>query len=359
MDERVYQFRVGVLVLTTLITAAILVLLFGELPAFFQGRYPVEIHFTDATGISEDTPIRMSGILIGRVQTVRFADQEGTEGVIVSAGIDRGITLYENQVCRLSSSLLGDAELQFVAGNNPDLPKTPVEPGHLFPGVAASDPLSVISHLEGDLSEAIQSIANTSDQVGQLANQVNGLLETNGDQFTRIVNKAESTLDSINTLVLGVNDVVDDPARRDKLKQALDELPTLLTDMQSAIDGFKTTIDTADRNLKNLEGFTQPLGERGEELIAKVDSSFSRLDVLLGEFAELGKALNNPQGSLGQLLNNPDLYQHVNQAAANIDQLTREMRPILYDVRVFTDKIARHPEELGVSGALHRSSGLK
>jgi hypothetical protein len=28
-------------------------------------------------------------------------------------------------------------------------------------------------------------------------------------------------------------------------------------------------------------------------------------------------------------------------------------------VRVFTDKIARHPEELGVSGALHRSSGLK
>jgi phospholipid/cholesterol/gamma-HCH transport system substrate-binding protein len=111
--------------------------------------------------------------------------------------------------------------------------------------------------------------------------------------------------------------------------------------------------------LKNLEGFTQPLGERGDELISKVDRGFERLDVLLAEFAELGKALNNPNGSLGQLLNKPDLYQHINQAAENIDYLTRELRPILRDARVFTDKIARHPEELGVRGALHPSSGLK
>jgi len=359
MDERVYQFRVGVMVLTTLIIAAILVLLFGELPAYFKGRYPIYIHFPDATGVGEDTPIRASGILIGRVENIRFADQEGTEGVIITAGIDQNITLFENQVCKLSTSLLGDAELQFVQSKDPHLSKKPLQPGTLLAGVTASDPLSVISNLEGDLSGAIRSIADTSDQVGRLAGQVNSLLEANGDQFTRIVTKAETSLDTINTLVSGMNELVDDPQRKERLKQAIDDLPTLLSDMHQAIDGFKVTIDTADRNLKNLEGFTQPLGERGDELIAKVDSGFSRLDVLLAEFAELAKALNNPNGSLGRLLNSPDLYQHVNQAAENIDCLTREMRPIVADLRVFTDKIARHPETLGVRGAIRPNSGLK
>ena len=43
----------------------------------------------------------------------------------------------------------------------------------------------------------------------------------------------------------------------------------------------------------------------------------------------------------------------------NVRKLTQELRPIVDDVRVFTDKIARHPEQLGVRGALDRRPGLK
>ena len=56
----------------------------------------------------------------------------------------------------------------------------------------------------------------------------------------------------------------------------------------------------------------------------------------------------------------PALFEAaVAQAAANVNNLTRELRPIVDDVRVFTDKIARHPEQLGVRGALDRRPGLK
>ena len=70
-------------------------------------------------------------------------------------------------------------------------------------------------------------------------------------------------------------------------------------------------------------------------------------------------AEQSQQGSLGQLLNNPELYQHLNRAAKNIDELTRQLKPILDDARVFSDKIARHPETLGVRGAIQRSPGIK
>jgi hypothetical protein len=38
---------------------------------------------------------------------------------------------------------------------------------------------------------------------------------------------------------------------------------------------------------------------------------------------------------------------------------SRAKSTIVDDVRVFTDKIARHPEQLGVRGAIDRRPGLK
>jgi phospholipid/cholesterol/gamma-HCH transport system substrate-binding protein len=58
-------------------------------------------------------------------------------------------------------------------------------------------------------------------------------------------------------------------------------------------------------------------------------------------------------------MSDPDLYQNLNKAAQNIAQITCELRPIVSDARVFADKIARHPELLGVRGAIQRSPGTK
>ena len=54
-----------------------------------------------------------------------------------------------------------------------------------------------------------------------------------------------------------------------------------------------------------------------------------------------------------------ELYDNLNGAAANIEELSRQLRPILNDARVFTDKIARHPERLGVRGAMQKHIGIK
>ena len=90
MDERVIQFRVGVMVLAALIITAILVLLFGELPAMVRGTYTVYMHFPEAHDVSADSPVRKSGILIGRVTSVEFAEGGG---VLVTAKIRDEITL--------------------------------------------------------------------------------------------------------------------------------------------------------------------------------------------------------------------------------------------------------------------------
>ena len=63
--------------------------------------------------------------------------------------------------------------------------------------------------------------------------------------------------------------------------------------------------------------------------------------------------------TFGKLMHDRELYDNINQAAANIEELSRSLRPVVNDARVFTDKIARHPELLGVRGAMQRNTGTK
>ena len=102
------------------------------------------------------------------------------------------------------------------------------------------------------------------------------------------------------------------------------------------------------------------MGERGEIIVANVEQSTKSLEMMLAQLAELSQRLENPEGTVGQLINNPDLYQKLDRAATNIEEITRKLRPIIDDARVAADKIARNPNRLGVQGALdRRRSGTK
>ena len=69
--------------------------------------------------------------------------------------------------------------------------------------------------------------------------------------------------------------------------------------------------------------------------------------------------MNAEDGSMRRFASDPELYENLNLSAAALSNLVQNLDPIVRDVRVFTDKVARHPELLGVSGALRASSGLK
>jgi phospholipid/cholesterol/gamma-HCH transport system substrate-binding protein len=392
MDERVIKFRVGVMVLATLIIAGILILLFGDARSLVRSSYTLHMHFSDAPGVTEGTPIRKSGILIGRVTKVQFADQGG---VNVAAKIDGNVVLYRNEVPQVSGSLLGgDVVIQFIRrGKLPPNERPPAETtssppetrtsatqptattrqiamgaekpedrlrdGDYIEGSVAPNVFQVFSSMEGDLGTAITSLTNAGDEVGKLAARVNNLLEANDEQITRIVGKTEQTLDAFQRAMGHFDDLFGSDEVRENLRKSIEGLPELLTDTRSAMGTIRTTVESVDRNLRNLEGLTGPLGERGEEIVGRVDESVARLDDLLGVLSEFGRNLNSGEGSLGRIMRDPELYQHLNATARNLEQITCQLKPILADARVFSDKIARHPEVLGVRGAIQKSPGTK
>jgi phospholipid/cholesterol/gamma-HCH transport system substrate-binding protein len=387
MDERIMQFRVGVVVLAVALIAGFLTLLFGHLPASLLHRtYTVYIEFPSATGVAVDTPVRKSGILIGRVTKVELIGAQ-QERVRVTVAVDQDYKILRSDTVRIAVSLLGDAELQVVPGADADkqtnvrappaerdprrgqfVPiadkadkqaNTPVEPGETIHGNVANNPLQSMSNLEPEMSRAARSLTTASDQVNKLAADIDKLVGNNNEQFDRLLNKTERSLDMLQKTMASLDSIIGDPEANAKLRQSIAEMPTTLKQAQDALTSISRTSARAERNLENMEGFTKPLGERGEAIINNADQSVRRLDELLGQMQQFSRQLNSREGSLGQLMYNPQLYQNLNEASTNINELSRQLKPILNDARAFSDKIARHPELLGVHGALQQSTGIK
>jgi len=366
MNERVMQFRVGVMVLATLLISGILILLFDGLPAIGVPKYVVYIRFTEAPGVTDGTPIRKSGIRIGRVRTLQFAEDipdlaaANEDGVVVVAEIEPNRTVRTDEIPQIRSSLLGDAYIEFIRGRAPAPDARAYRAGEtIVNGRIATDPLQFLNNVEGDLAVTMKSLAGTSDEIGGLARKVNGILHNNDEQITRIVGKAESALDGINKAVAHMDQVVGDPQVQANIRQTAQQLPLALTDLREAVNSLKPSIQKADAILADVQGFTQPLGQKGPVLVESIERAAFKMDSVLGELDQFTKSINSSEGTIGRLINDPMLYESLNSVAMNVNDLTRDLRPILKDARVLSDKISRHPETLGVRGALFPNSGIK
>ena len=355
MDERTVQFRVGVMVLATIIILAILLLLFGDLRSIVKGTYTLYLDFPQAPGITADSPVRVNGILIGRVRNVELAEKGG---VRITARIEDKYVLRKNQMARIGGSLLGDAVIEIVPGD-PRSPPDRFNDGDTMQGMVAKDPFQAITNLESSIAVALESIARTSNEIGVLAERANRVLDVNEPQINRIIADTQQSLAQLKSTVSGADTLVNDPAMRANLKQAIDGLPIVLNELSTTIQGVKKTMQSADQNLENLQGITRPLGERGPTLVANLDRSIGQLDSVLKQVALFTGALSNSQGTLSRLVNDPALYEQVAEMVNNLTDLTRDLKPILRDVRAFSDKAARHPEQFGVRGLIQQNSGLK
>ena len=372
MDERVLQFRVGVMVVSSVAIAAILIAIFNYSPAMLSGRYTLHVKFPDAPGVMKDTPVRKSGVLIGRVSDVKLLDDGGVQ---VSARIDNQYELREHEMCRVGTeSLLGNTVLEFVPSGDTSKSTTKLEDGAYIKGDVAGNPLDVLNNLEGDVRNTMVAFQDTSGQVSGLAKNLNQLVETNDEKFAQVLNKSEAALDEIRTAMQSINKVLN-PRTQQRLQDSLETVPDLIEESRAAVAAvpqlvaesraavaeFHDVARQTKRNLDNMESVANAILKDTGDMFDKVESAFGKVDNAVasfetasGEFEEFSRRLNDPTGTIGLLATNPELYQRLNRAAGNVEHLTQRMRPIVEDVRVFSDKIARDPGRLGVKGALDR-----
>ena len=414
MDENKLKFGVGVLVIASIGVGIILTFLFGAFPSVLNDDYSLSVVFPSAEGISPNTAVFRDGVPIGRVSEIRLRDEGG---VLVTLAMKRNQVLSHQYVPRIGSGnfVTGDANLEFVRADALQLPenirkdeelmKAPYSDGEFVPyGKKTPSLFEMQSGIQTSV-EAIQqaatSIANAGDSVNQLAGEVRQVVGGTDERIDAVGVEAVEALEEFQGAIRDVRKIIGNPKTREDLEKSLAALPVLLQDARTALESTQRTFEsfervgnqfekvgvvaedtvntakvtvegaqrtiqnaektfaTAERTLANIEQFTEPLADRGEELVEEVCRTLVSLDRALNEVADFGESLNNSNGTVKRLLDDDELYFQVRRTVENIEQATARIRPILDDVRVFSDKIARDPRELGVRGAItKRPSGV-
>ncbi|MGB6044132.1 MAG: MlaD family protein [Pirellulales bacterium] len=354
MEERVILTRVGIVVVSAFLLLAILTVWFGDVPtALRPGGTVVEITFPRAPGVLEGTPVRKSGILIGRVDGIRFA--ENSSDVVVTVRLDEDVKLRKHEICRIdSSSLLGDAILEFIPGGEPT--DELIESGAKLKGLAGANPLEMISTYGDQIGAALDSVTSAGNEVASLANTMEDFLQVDDEQrLKKLADKSEKALDEFSDFMEKANKLIA-VVKQDDLQKTMESMPKLLSESREAMASLKNFGDSAERTMRNMENVMEQVNEKSEQIIGDVESGVANFSSTMEQLDSLIANFNTQEGTVGQLLNNPELYNNINSAAENITRLTADLRPIINDMRVFSDKIARNPGELGVRGALRRNN---
>src|SRR5262249_7746104 len=104
---------------------------------------------------------------------------------------------------------------------------------------------------------------------------------------------------------------------------------------------------------------TKPLADRSDNIMKNLDESTEKLNKALGDVREVMRTFSQGQGTLQRFLDDPSLYNHLDEAACMVTRILRRLDRIMQDFEVFSDKLARHPEALGLGGVIRPGSGIK
>jgi phospholipid/cholesterol/gamma-HCH transport system substrate-binding protein len=297
MDLR-YSREVTVGVIVTL---AILVFIFGTM--WLSGRSSssgnlVRIQFANASGLKRASPVRVSGVNVGRVERIEFLD---VGKVLVIASLPPKIRARVDAEAKIVSvTLVGDYAVDFDPGRAPEL----LPPGKVILGTQDLG----LSGRAVELSDRADSILVGAQAI------VN---QKTAEQLRSTLTALEGTLKASERTMRIYSDSSHGPtAELTKTMAAFRQL-TIRLDSTLANPALARTLSRTDTLTGNLAAMT-----------AQMRSTSERLDTLLA-------AVNRGQGTLGKFATDSGLYY--------------DMRDLSKSMKELLDELKKHPGKVPVT----------
>jgi ABC-type transporter Mla subunit MlaD len=224
---------------------------------------------------------------------------------------------------------------------------------------ALADIPKLTKQVEGilnDVPKLTKQIQTALADVPEVARRINATLE-NAPESVRLLNK---TLEGGPQAVQRLNGILADiPPIVRRVDGILADVPKMVKQLDGALAGLPALTKQIDSILADVKKISGPAGERGPNIVKNADEAVAQVNQVLADVRDLIRAVDKANGTLRKFLTDPSIYNNIDSATQAINRLIPRLEPILKDVSVFVDKLARHPETLGVGGAIRPSDGLK
>ncbi|HEU5248564.1 MAG TPA: MlaD family protein [Thermoanaerobaculia bacterium] len=335
------RFRVGIVVLGALVFLMFGILMVGKRAHLFTAKLPYQTQFDSAAGLVAGNPVRLNGVTVGNVLEVNLSPNPADRTVRVVYEVDRKVAprLRTGTTASIKTiGLLGDKYIELSGG----LPEEPIVPpdGEIkaAKGAGLEDILAGGGDLVADLGGIARSLKAILGRMekGGVGQNLNATLLSLSEVLGKI-NRGESlagklladrrygeqTGASLSAAVTSLRNVFGKIEKDMASGEGM--LPALLSDPE----GKKKVYDLVDKlgaTASSLAATAENLNSgKGALPTLLHDEAFSReftgnLQSLSRRLDSIARKLDEGQGTVGKLINDPAIFDAANHLVVGIDE---------------------------------------
>ena len=265
----------------------------------FSSENTFYTEYNNVDGLTISKPVLVSGFQIGRVSKLTLLPNGKIK---TEFKINDDYEIPSNTVAQIvSADLLGSKAIVFELGNSTTMARD-------------GDPL--LSDVQANLMEKVEplqkKIENLVVKLDSVLSGVNSVLDANFQRdFKSSVQSISISLKNLEKITGDVDGLMGSERNR---------LSNIMSNLESITNNFKNNDEKINSILTNLDNLSDDLSKT--EIKATVDNA----NQAMKDFADITTKINNGEGSLGLLINNENLYNNLNNASQNLDQLVEDLK---------------------------------
>jgi phospholipid/cholesterol/gamma-HCH transport system substrate-binding protein len=333
------ELKVGVVAFAALIILGVLIFLLTGNRSIFQRNEIVRTYMADAAGMTESTPVRLNGILVGAVSRITLSGSKDPKravefGLQIQGKYMKDIP--EDSTATISASnLLGNKFIDITKGQS----AIPVKPGAELRSLQTQDIPELMAQ-SANLLATLQDIAQRANAMladvdagrGNL-----GKLLRDDELYKRlngIATEGQDLLSDIRTGKGTISKLIYDDSLYQEIRAPVKRIDDILADLQQGQGSAGKLLkdpqlyDQAQQTIAEMRKLVADLnaGQGTAGKLMKDDQLYKRFDQLAAKLDTTLDKISSGQGTVGQFLVNPQLYDAMNGAMREFQDLAKDMR---------------------------------
>lgn len=243
------------------------------------------ITFKDVNGLSASSPIFANGYQVGVVRGIDYDFANNSE-IVVTFTVDDDLRIPKGSTAEIISDMMGKVKMNLLIAE--DISQGIVNPGDTIVG-------STDAGIVGKVAGIVPEVEKMLPKLDSILISVNALLSD--PNITKSMSNVQQITKDLTT--------------------STRELNTLMANLNKNVPGL---MDRANGVLDNTTRLTDNLAS------VDIDATMSKVNQTLTNVQTLTEKLNNKQGTLGLLMNDPSLYNKLTKTVQSADTLLNNLR---------------------------------
>ena len=328
------QLRVGIV-----ISIALAIFLFttmyitreGGLP-LFGGQYTLYSYLGDVNGLKAGAPVHLSGVEVGSVTRVAFAEPGAPFPVKVTLKIRGDVQERITNNSQLSVGSLGVLGEKMVEVDPGPPGGVPLQDQAVLTG-EAGDPIKGILT---DASATLKDVRNIINDVQQGEGSLGKIIK--GEEFhgklVEFVERAQALFGRLGEDQGTIGKLINEPEVYDNLRDMTGDMKDVVAKLQKGEGGLgrllqdPETADSLSNMIQKLDVVAERMaeGEGSIGALMKEREFYDKLSSMSTNLDSISARVDRGEGTAGRLVHDRELYDNLNETAGELKELIQAIK---------------------------------